>query len=127
MPSSVWNRSPRSTPSDSLPIAVGWSPAGANSETTWNREGVTEVSVTQASLPTAPTSPNTRLLGASPSERQRARHVADSHDDDGAQHLPPLHLVERLLHAIEHDGLVDEAVEVEATPAVEVDQHREVA
>src|SRR2546428_3355408 len=34
MPSSVWNRSPRFTPSASEAIAFGWSPAGAKSETT---------------------------------------------------------------------------------------------
>ena len=36
MPSSVWNRSPRSTPSASCAMACGWSPAGWKSETTWN-------------------------------------------------------------------------------------------
>ena len=34
MPSSVWNRSPRLTPSANLAIACGWSPAGWKSETT---------------------------------------------------------------------------------------------
>ena len=36
MPSSVWNRSPRSMPSASCAMAFGWSPAGAKSETTLN-------------------------------------------------------------------------------------------
>ena len=36
MPSRVWKRSPRTTPSDSWAMAVGWSPAGAKSETTLN-------------------------------------------------------------------------------------------
>src|SRR5690242_7692351 len=33
MPSRVWNLSPRSTPAASASMAAGWSPAGANSET----------------------------------------------------------------------------------------------
>ena len=37
-----------------------------------------------------------------------------SEDDDGAQHLAALHLVERLLDVVERDGLAHEAVEVEA-------------
>src|SRR5688500_695532 len=36
MPSSVWNRSPRSTPSAKAAIADGWSPAGWKSDTTLN-------------------------------------------------------------------------------------------
>ena len=48
-------------------------------------------------------------------------------DDDGAQHLAALHLVERLLDLVERDGLADEAVEVEPARQVQVDEHREVA
>src|SRR4051812_7567591 len=40
MPSSVWNRSPRLTPSASLAMACGWSPAGWKSETTLKSDTV---------------------------------------------------------------------------------------
>ena len=33
MPRRVWNRSPRSNPSESWPMALGWSPAGSNDDT----------------------------------------------------------------------------------------------
>ena len=36
MPSSVWKRSPRRSPSLSAAMAVGWSPAAPKSDTTWN-------------------------------------------------------------------------------------------
>ena len=41
MPSSVWNRSPRSMPSASVAMAFGWSPAGAKSETILNGRHLT--------------------------------------------------------------------------------------
>jgi hypothetical protein len=47
--------------------------------------------------------------------------------DDRAQHLAPLHLVERILHLIEPDRLGHEAVEVQLPGEVEVDEQREVA
>ena len=57
MPSSVWNLSPRSSPSTSAAIASGWSPAGARSVTSSNsgtrrayRRGVTVTSSRSARL-----------------------------------------------------------------------------
>ena len=50
-----------------------------------------------------------------------------SEDDDGAQHLAALHLVERVLDLVERDRLGHEPVEVEATLQVQVDERREVA
>src|SRR5690606_7443192 len=35
MPSRVWKRSPASMPAASSSMACGWSPEGANSDTTW--------------------------------------------------------------------------------------------
>ncbi len=54
-------------------------------------------------------------------------HGTASEHHDAAEHLAALHLVERLLDAVEPDRLRHEAVEVEAALEVEVDQHREVA
>ena len=51
MPSSVWNRSPRSSPCVSPSIALGWSPAGSNSDTTlngWRLDGVGFVAMSRA-------------------------------------------------------------------------------
>ena len=48
-------------------------------------------------------------------------------DDDRAEHLAALHLVERVLHLVERDGLADEPVEIESARQIQVDEHREVA
>src|ERR1700688_1554724 len=48
-------------------------------------------------------------------------------DDDGTQHVAPLHAREGLLHAVEGDGLGDEQVQIEATGEVEVNQHGKVS
>ena len=53
IPSSVWKRSPRLMPSLSAAIAVGWSPAGANEDTTRNGRavGTSSVSVGSGTAP----------------------------------------------------------------------------
>src|SRR4051812_37760833 len=72
----------------------------------------------------------TRWLGSTP-RRPRAnaasRVAAGLQDHDGAEHLAALHLVERGLDVLERDRLGHEAVQVESTLQVQVDQHREVA
>src|SRR6188768_365873 len=57
----------------------------------------------------------------------RCSRLGCSHHHHGAQHLTALHLVERVLDAVERNRLRDEAVEVEATLEVEVDERGEVA
>src|SRR5918998_563031 len=50
-----------------------------------------------------------------------------SEQDDAAEHLAVLHLLERLLDVVQPDGLGDELLERQPSLQVQVDQHREVA
>ena len=72
-------------------------------------------------------SPNTCGRGARNAGRGAACALETAlEDDDRAQHLAALHLLERVLDLFDADRLGDEAVEVELAAQVEVDQHREV-
>ena len=62
--------------------------------------------------------------GARGSVRVRTRPAQS--DDDRAQHLAALHAGEGVLDLVDADGLADEAVEVEPSGQVEVDEHGEV-
>src|SRR5262245_59442356 len=104
------------------PSTIGaWSWAASTTITSWSSP------TSQMLLSTSKSSPSMENV---PEVTTRSiRSISDAHPserDDRAQDLAPLHLVERLLHPVEGDGLAHEPPEVDAPAEVHVDEQWEV-